>query len=738
MQEALALSSSPLDSFVGSSASGATQAALAARALTLVQVQATQLSVAAGVSGADANRLARAMASGALPTLAAALADHSSAPVAERVAQAVSAVNVEFNLSPATAKAVAEASAQQPASPSVAPGPFVSVRRFTYPDAGNYSYSLFTGDNSQTNAAGEFKASEVRKTQVDGTDVPFNRNQMYWSGNAWLVCPLQWAVSVNKLNACTGAQSGVFCGASRSETQNNIQDISGKTLREVLTSMRAYPLADSVNASTDANGLPVNWGPDPALLPAGATFPAGSLLNRRRQQADLGGTDRVELTTKSTVLWPDGRFRQATTLEQYGSMTGDLVTAGTAVSTSNTVFVNDLPLDSQPDTTLEAVKRWRAGLDNSNMKARFYQCDLRKSDQANLNCTAAGDASLAISSQGGVRLLRFASGYPMALSTKLKTQRYWAEHSGTVLRGVRDLPQTRHDQRLNSVAWDALRSALGLPAHQAASAPVVSGPFETLRSFTYTAANNYNWRVFVGNSAIPDGNGMYTASEVRSIVNNGVATAYARNQLMWTGSEWYDCPSSGENIILARAVAPFDSSYCKAYLDERHSSVALSLDGRRMSDVVNDIRAYGSKDGSFDYGGWGPSTSAHPALTTVFFPVGSTMEYRGTLRKATPIVMGTSAGDQVRVAPALNTAAFDTWPFAATLDEFITKYPGDLKGGNLNGNLASGCTASRWLRRRRRCTTALLNGAWPSTPTGKRRAFTPTTVPPAPTSRPTT
>ncbi len=688
VQDALGLSSSPLASFVASTDPAAAQAALAAQALTSVQVQATQLSTAAGVSAADANRFARGLALGAMPALAAALAEHSAAPAAERVAQAVAAAKDEYNLSPATAKAVADAT-NRPAGVGPAPGPFVSLRRFAYTDANNYSYTVFTGNSSQTNAAGEFKASELRKTLTGGADVPYNRNQMYWTGSAWALCPLQWEVSTNKLSATTGAQSGLYCGASRSETQNHYEDISGKTLPEVVASMRAYPLADSVSSSTNADGLPVNWGPDPTLLPASATFPAGSLLNRRRQQADLGGTDRIELTTKSTVLWPDGRFRQATTLEQYGSMSGDLATAGTAATGSNTVFVNDLPLSNQPDTTLEAVKRWRAGLDIGTLKARFYACDLRKADQASVNCTAAGDATLAISTQGDARLLRFASGYPSALSSKLKMQRFWAQHSGTVFRGARDLPQTRHDQRLNNVAWDALRGALGIPAHAAASAPAEAGPFETLRSFTYTDANNFNWRAFVGNSSVTNSSNQYTASEVRSIKNNGVATPFARNQLMWTGSDWYDCPSSGENIIVARAVAPFDSSYCKTYLDERHSLVTLTLDGRRLSDVVNDIRAYGSKDGAFDYGGWGPSTSAHPALAQAFFPAGSTMEYRGNLRKATPTIMGTGDGNKVRVAPAFNTtASFDTWPYASTLDEFIAKYPGDLKGGPLNGNVA--------------------------------------------------
>ncbi len=686
--EALGLSMSPLANFVTSSDAGAPQAAVAARALTGVLVAATKLSIESGVSAADANRFARTLATSGMPALATALADSGTAPIAERVAQAVAAVKDEFNLSPQTAKVVADAT-NRPAGVLVAPGPFVSLRRFAYTDANNYSYTLFTGDSSQTNAAGEFKAHEVRKTLANSADLPYNRNQLYWTGSAWSACALQWEVSSLKLNTTTGALPALYCGGSRSETQNNYEDISGKTLREVVAGMRAYPLADSVSSSTNHEGLPVNWGPDPALLPAAATFPAGSVLNRRRQQADLGGVDRLELSTKQNVLWPDGRYRQATTLEQYSGMPGNLIDAAAVISTSNTVFINDLPLASQADTTLEAFKRWRAGYKVADLSARFYQCDVRKADQASINCSAAGDATLAISTQGGARLLRFASGYPSALSTALKSQRFFGEHSGTVFRGVRDLPSTRHDQRLNSVAWDALRGALGIPGHTPPAAPAGAGVVNSLRNLSYTDANNYSWRAFSGNTALLDSAGYQSFDELREIKTNGQLVPFARNQLLWTGTEWYDCPSNGVQVNRVNSVAPFDSTYCKAYLDERASSVTLTLAGRRMSDVVNDIRAYGSKDGTFDYVGWGPSTSAHPALASALFPAGSTMEYRGTQRTATPLIIGTASADKVRVAPALNTtAAFDTWPYAATLEEFIAKYPGDFKGGSLNGSVA--------------------------------------------------
>ena len=39
----------------------------------------------------------------------------------------------------------------------------------------------------------------------------------------------------------------------------------------------------------------------------------------------------------------------------------------------------------------------------------------------------------------------------------------------------------------------------------------------------------------------------------------------------------------------------------------------------------------------FDYRGWGPDPLVHTELANAFFPAGSTMEYRGNIRRETPI-----------------------------------------------------------------------------------------------------
>ena len=684
-----ALSLSALTAAPTVAAGSSADVLLAGRALGALTIQTTQLATANGVPAAQLAALVSETNAAQLPVLATVLADSAGGTAAARAAAAAVAVLDAQNLSAASVRAMAEQLAR-PAGTGDPAGPFVSLRRFAYTDASNYSYTVFVGDSSVLDSAGKFKASEVRQTLSAGTVLPFNRNQVYWTGSEWKTCERQWEVSLSKAGTATTPQTSTYCGASNSETRVVNEDIAGQTLRAVVARFRAHPFADSIGASTDpVSGLPVNWGPNPTLLPETATFPAGSKMSSRTQRADIGGVDRIELTNKSSVRWADGVYRQATSLEQYSGMPGNLVDAAVVPGNANTVFVGDLTLATQPDAALEAFKRVRAGFDVAGLRIRFYKCDIRRVDQAALNCATVGDGTLAISNQGGLRLMRVATGYPAELTARLSQQRYWVEYSGAVFRGLRDLERTRYDQRMNATAWTALRTALNIPEHAAPVAPVTSGPFETMRQFSFTDAANYSLRTFVGNSSVLDAAGNYTFNEVRTVFSAGVAQPLVRNRSYWTGTDWYDCPNDGVNVVIQASAAPNRATYCKGYVDERVGSVTLTLGGRLISDVVNDIRAYGSTDFGDAYNDWGPTPSANPQLASTRFPEGATMDYRGHQQIANPWAIATAATDQVRVAPSpTSSAAFNTWPFATTLENVIALYPGNLIGTTLNGNTA--------------------------------------------------
>ena len=127
-----------------------------------------------------------------------------------------------------------------------------------------------------------------------------------------------------------------------------------------------------------------------------------------------------------------------------------------------------------------------------------------------------------------------------------------------------------------------------------------------------------------------DGDGNFVANETRKTVSAGVDQPFVRNRSYLVNNAWYDCPDSGP-VNIVQATAPNRSVYCKGYVDERALQRPLSLGGRLMSDVVNDIRSYGSLDGNVSYSGWGPRPASFPQLAATRFPAGATMEYPGTL-----------------------------------------------------------------------------------------------------------
>lgn len=688
VQTQLDLTVSPLADFTAANASADLGAA--ARSVGKVMVDTAKLAADANVPAAQAAKLVREAASTQLPVLAVALQSSagSGATLAQRIAAAARAVSTQLNLSPTTVAQVA-AAVSQPSVAGDAAGPFVSVRRFTYTDANNYSYQLFTGDSSQTDASGAWLAHEPRANVVNGEAIAFSRNQLYWTGAEWNNCDNGFAVVKTVAQTAALPQRSTYCGGSKNEGRTVWEDISGKTLREVITRMRAYPLRDSVGSTTDATGLPVNWGPDPALLPAEATFPAGSRYNTRRITSDIGSTDRIEIAVRPTIRHADGVFRQAKTLEDLSLMGGNLTAAEVVVSNQNALFVEDVALDSQADGTLEAFKRWRLAVDVAALKGRFYRCDVLKANGTSQACEAMGDATLALATQGGIRLLRVASGYPAELKDRTQRQRFWAEHVGTVFRGTTDLERSRSDQRLNKPAWDAVRTALGLPEQVTPSATPATGPFRILRNLSYADAQNHSWRLYTGDDSVLNAAGEFVVNETRRQLTNGADVPFVRNRAYWTGSAWVDCPDNGA-VITVRAASPQRSVFCQTYVDDEVGYLRISLGGRLMSDVVNEIRSYNSTDsaGSFSWANWGPVVSRVPALATTRFPAGSTLSIRGGRPVAVPEAIATAAAtDRVRLAPsATSSVPFADWPLAGTLEQVIANHPGSLVGSTVNGN----------------------------------------------------
>lgn len=685
VQSQLGLDQSPLANYV---AAGDGAALGAARSVNALVVQAMQLASAAGVPADAASALSASVGSSHL----ALLAELSRAAPASAPAELAAQVLADRNLSAATvgvqaAFALAVAGQQ----PGGTPGDFVSLRRFSYENAGNYSLFAFVG-NSTPDADGRYAAGEWRQTLASGQAQPFNRNTAYWdkATKAWVACDNAWKTVRTRAASGTTPQESLYCAGQLSRTRSADTDVSGRRMADVVAEMRAWPLRDSAGSDTDPTGLPTAWGPAPTAL-GEAVFPAGSAISRRAQQSDIGTTERFSFTDKPRVMPPggSGTYRQAATFVDFKRMSGNLVDTAAIVSSANTVFLEDVP-SAQADATLLGVKRHRVGFDPSSDAVRFYACDVLAATNVSQNCLAVGEGSSRIGDAGDARVLRFTAGYPQALLLTHKRQRIFVERTGVVFGGYREFERAVFQQRPNTVAWNALRSALALPEAARPADPAATATTETrqLRRLTYTDPGNYNARFFEGDSVAADANGYFPVNERYLIRNAGQAVPFQRNALYWTGTDWYACPDHGTGILVARNVAPYDSLFCGTYADERVSDTTLTLGGRSMADVVRDIRSYGSRDGTFDHAGWGPNPDVHTSLAARTFPEGSTMTYRASLRKATPLALFLGAANVVRV-PVTNRA-FATWPAAATLEDMLLAYGGDYRGSAaLDGTIST-------------------------------------------------
>jgi hypothetical protein len=238
------------------------------------------------------------------------------------------------------------------------------------------------------------------------------------------------------------------------------------------------------------------------------------------------------------------------------------------------------------------------------------------------------------------------------------------------------------------------------------SAAVDNAAGASLRWFSFTNINNYFIRAFVTSAeqAVVDANGKRHFSEYRASATNGVvlesgvdpaiANNYPRNQIYWTGSEWFDCPLTFVSDTTPwNAQGESESLFCKSFQSKTKRS-ARDIAGVKMIDLVKEIRAYPLADSAGNkFPAWGPNPSdagVIAALADKAFPASSKLYYVTSTPLVNPDVYGTLASSVAKVFPAaiangesagcttLRTTADSTTlqSDAATLDEMIARAPG--------------------------------------------------------------
>lgn len=692
VQGQLGLGASPLADYV---TAADTRASTLARTVNTVRTEVAKLAEAAGLDAATARAIIDSVTTGDLATLAA-LVDSASATTPADIAAEVAAKVLEARQLDATTLDEHARIAQAFANPlpPTAPGPFFSLRRFTWTDATTHRLQAFVGDSSALASDGSFIVSEVRVNKAAGTDVPFNRNTVYWAGDAWFNCPKDWELLKVWPETATAPQKALYCQASTTLSRNAEYDVAGQKMADVVAAIRASSRTDTPGFDTDAAGRPKYWGPDPAAL-GDAVFPDGARFSYREQISEAGGTEHYSLTDKPRVIPASGTgtYRHAATFTDLKRMSGNWVDANATVSNLNTIYLEDLP-DPAPAAGMSPVRRYRAGFDPASDKVRFFVCDLLASNNTSLNCEALGDGTATITPRADARVLRFTSGYPAALTVALQRQRLYVERDGVVFGGAFDLERTRFQHRPNGIAWTALRTALGMAEPPAPTAPATTPNDFSLARFNFTDVNNFSYRTLRGEA--PAADGTQALLEQWEIFSGGVRQPWQRNALYWTGTEWYACPDdpNGNPIV----VGTFNdttrtSDYCQTYKESDRLRTVVTLEGRSVQDVLRDMRWYPTRDGSYDYASFGPNPETTAEIVGKVFPAGAAMTYFSSRRDSTPFIVFTSDGNRLRVAPAADTQApFDTWPLATTLEDVIEKYPGDFYpitafSGQLTGNI---------------------------------------------------
>ena len=399
------------------------------------------------------------------------------------------------------------AATQQTGTPDTAAldnGAGESLRWFSFTDVNNFLIRAFraTAEQAAVDAHGKRHFDEYRErastasgslvtsiwnpeSDSDPSATPWLRNQMWWTGTEWFDCPTTFVHEQTPWNAA-GESESLYCKSSKSRSKRSVRDIAGVKLIDLVTEIRAYPMA-----TTD--GKFADWGPDPrdpAIIAAlGAqTFPAGSKLIYQTTtpllNADIHGTTANDLAmvypadlaggdaaacaafTGSTVP------SEAATLDElvarapglpcvYGANAGSgptneawgMTSVGIGDVVANTPFA--VPGSSYKTT----VKRLRAAF-GADSQVTYLSCLARVSDNSPRNCTPIGTGSYSIETLGDARVLRLA-GVPTE-AAGFSYNRTFVERGGKVYYGTREKLVVNNQQRLNREATEALIVALGL------------------------------------------------------------------------------------------------------------------------------------------------------------------------------------------------------------------------------------------------------------------------------------
>ena len=306
------------------------------------------------------------------------------------------------------------------------------LARLDFARADHYIARTYPTDGVPDPATGKVKVTDRREGLTNGAtsthDTLYGFVQL--SANGWVRCDENAAFTTT---LGTPGRSDYCAGTTRTFGHTAVTDISGRKMAEVVAEMQA----------ADGNSI-FGVVPSMAFANPDATFPAGSQLRHRRG---------VDLTQPLSINLANPNEKSSfTTLEALMAAfpaAGVSLPAGTGTASMGV-------LDEQ-QTRILRVAFTGAGA------VQYYACNFYSATSTYDTCAATETGTVEVRTEGGVRVLVFNGGRPPTAVGSLRT---FGEYGGAVyvVRGTKsDAPYNVNTaRRLNGVAWEAMKSQLGI------------------------------------------------------------------------------------------------------------------------------------------------------------------------------------------------------------------------------------------------------------------------------------
>ncbi len=704
--QTLGLTVSPMTNYItppaGTDPAAATQAHNNAQVITEVKKEITTTAIAAGVPAADIPALTSQAVVTNLPAVATAVTNEGTQTPAQAATTVVTATGITPS-TVATQSTIANGVATGTTVTAASNTPYVNLRYFTYTDANNWSYRLFTGDGVADSDGFKY-SNEVRVIKKAGANQTYNRNTSYYDpvNSKWYECPSDGykAIKFTDVTA-TAPGTSLYCHSSAASTRRTVEDLGGKTIASIVDKVRSAGFPDSATWAA----------PSSVLASQAAVFPADSKLSYVIT-TDTDIPDQHSLSDKariypdyglpSSAVYEDWPFADSidTLVERFF---GDLMTATNTVGGGNSEGIGSYPDLAVTDATLQKVVNYRTAFKRTDATSgivRYYKCRRSASTGFTTACVKENDSTYTIETKGDSRVMRLA-GMPPALVVLRNNKRIYVERHGAVFYGWTPIATTTTSARLNKEALDALRAKFaGVIAHTDPVAPVAADASSWLRDLR-DLADGFSYRLF--NLFVTSPAGAVQAGygdEIRvkyTCLPNGncpdslpAPDTFTRNAQFLVNGVWKDgdadstCKSDGKNLFTWTA-SPRESVSCGDSVDAS-ASVDQDISGLSYQRVFKEGRSYSGKGYGAHFDNWAGNPNDAGNATT-FFPAGSVLRFQTNTIKQSVYTFGYSAGNVVKNYTTTNNVTTNV--DAANIAQVIAHHNGTHSSSTSSANGAN-------------------------------------------------